>query len=110
MRRCWSIFQYILLASITALVAFFIGYIFRKVIAESKIANAEELAKKLISDAEKEAETRKKELLLEAKEEIHRLRSEFDRETRERRNELQKTERRLIQKEETLDKKLEALE
>lgn len=96
--------------SITALVAFFIGYIVRKIIAEAKIANAEELARKLVSDAEKDAETRKKELLLEAKEEVHKLRNEFDREIRERRNELQKIERRLIQKEETLDRKLDSLE
>lgn len=82
----------------------------RKVIAESKITNAEELARKLISDGEKEAETMKKELLLEAKEEVHRLRSEFDKETRERRNEFQKTERRIIQKEEALDRKVEILE
>ncbi|ARE87792.1 Ribonuclease Y [Clostridium formicaceticum] len=48
--------------------------------------------------------------MLEAKEEVHRLRNEFDRESRERRNELQKIERRLIQKEETLDKKSDVLE
>ncbi len=82
----------------------------RKVIAESKITNAEELAKKLIADGEKEAETTKKELLLEAKEEVHRLRNEFEKETRERRNELQKLERRLMQKEEALDRKMETLE
>ncbi|GAB6088173.1 ribonuclease Y [Alkaliphilus crotonatoxidans] len=48
--------------------------------------------------------------MLEAKEEVHKLRNEFDRESRERRNELQRTERRLIQKEEALDKKSESLE
>ncbi|AKL95415.1 ribonuclease Y [Clostridium aceticum] len=48
--------------------------------------------------------------MLEAKEEVHRLRNEFDRESRERRNELQRIERRLIQKEETLDKKSDVLE
>lgn len=79
-------------------------------IAEAKITNAEELAKKLISDAEKEAETLKKEQLLEAKEEVHRLRNEFEKEARERRNEQQRIERRLIQKEETLDRKLESIE
>ncbi len=55
-------------------------------------------------------ETTKKELLIEAKEEVHKLRSEFERESRERRNELQKIERRLIQKEETLDRKADNLE
>ena len=82
----------------------------RKIIAEAKITNAEELARKLIADAEKEAETLKKEQLLEAKEEVHRLRNEFEKEARERRNEQQRIERRLIQKEESLDRKLEAIE
>jgi ribonuclease Y len=82
----------------------------RKIIAEAKITNAEELAKKLIADAEKEAETLKKEQLLEAKEEVHRLRNEFEKEARERRNEQQRIERRLIQKEESLDRKIEAIE
>lgn len=63
-----------------------------------------------MEDAEKDAETTKKELLLEAKEEVHKLRNELERENRERRNELQRTERRLIQKEEALDKKSETLE
>ncbi|MDI6704740.1 MAG: ribonuclease Y [Bacillota bacterium] len=100
----------VVIALISALVAFFIGYIVRKVIAEAKITNAEELAKKLVADAEKEAETLKKEQLLEAKEEVHRLRNEFEKESRERRNEHQRIERRLIQKEESLDRKLETLE
>jgi len=68
------------------------------------------LAKKIAEDAERDAETTKKELLLEAKEEVHKLRSELEKESRERRNELQRTERRLIQKEEVLDKKSESLE
>jgi ribonucrease Y len=87
-----------------------IGYFVRKTIAEGKINSAEELARKLIDEAEKEVETTKKELLIEAKEEVHKLRSEFEKESRERRNELQKIERRLIQKEETLDRKADNLE
>lgn len=90
--------------------AFLAGFLVRKIIAEAKITNAEELARKLIADAEKEAETLKKEQLLEAKEEVHRLRNEFEKEARERRNEQQRIERRLIQKEESLDRKLEAIE
>ena len=90
--------------------AFLAGFLVRKIIAEAKITNAEELARKLIADAEKEAETLKKEQLLEAKEEVHRLRNEFEKEARERRNEQQRIERRLIQKEESLDRKIEAIE
>ncbi len=100
----------LIIASIASLVAFFVGFLVRKIIAEAKITNAEELAKKLVSDAEKEAETLKKEQLLEAKEEVHRLRNEFEKESRERRNEHQRIERRLIQKEESLDKKIEVIE
>lgn len=87
-----------------------IGYLIRKNIAERKIGSAEELSKKLLEDAQRDAETSKKEVLLEAKEEVHKLRNEFERESRERRNELQRIERRLIQKEEALDKKSEGLE
>lgn len=92
------------------IVSFAVGYFVRRFIAELKIKNAEEAAKKIIDDAQKEAETNKKELLLEAKEEIHRLRSELDREIRDRRNEIQRIERRLLQREELLDKKLETAE
>ncbi|WP_341412607.1 ribonuclease Y [Clostridium aceticum] len=100
----------ILIVLVAAIVGCLIGYFVRKNIAEGKINSAEELAKKLVEEAEKDAETSKKEILLEAKEEVHRLRNEFDRESRERRNELQRIERRLIQKEETLDKKSDVLE
>lgn len=48
--------------------------------------------------------------MLEAKEEVHKLRSELDRETRDRRSEVQRMERRLLQREEVLDKKVESLE
>ncbi|WP_242823450.1 ribonuclease Y [Thermobrachium celere] len=87
-----------------------LGYFIRKNISEKKIQSAEELAKKIVSDAEKEAESKKKEAIIEAREEVHKLRNEFDKEVRERRNELQRMERRLILREETLDKKVEALE
>ncbi|WP_204400131.1 ribonuclease Y [Alkaliphilus hydrothermalis] len=100
----------ILLILVAAVVGCLIGYLVRKNIAEKKIGGAEELAKKIVDDAEKDVETTKKEVLLEAKEEVHKLRNEFERESRERRNELQKIERRLIQKEEVLDKKADSLE
>lgn len=86
------------------------GYYGRRLIAESRIGKAEEEAARLIGDASKQAEGRKKELLLEAKEEIHRNRQEAEKDLRERRRELDRTERRLIQKEETLDKKADNME
>ncbi|MGB9678606.1 MAG: ribonuclease Y [Thermoanaerobacteraceae bacterium] len=87
-----------------------IGYFIRKSIAESKIKSAEELARTILDSAKRDGENKKRELLLEAKEEIHRLRSDLDREIRDRRGELQRLEKRLIQKEETLDRRGEILE
>jgi len=92
------------------LVALAGGYLVRKYIAEAKIASAEEAAKKILEEAEKGAEAKKRESILEAKEETHRIRHEMEKEVRDRRNELQRLERRLVQKEETLDRKLEALD
>ncbi|MCR4426863.1 MAG: ribonuclease Y, partial [Firmicutes bacterium] len=87
-----------------------IGYLMRKFLAEAKISSAEDAAKHIVEEAEKEAEAKKREAVLEAKEEVHRMRSEVERESRERRVELQRIERRLLQKEESLDRKTEQLE
>ena len=96
----------ILIALVTAIIAAFIGYMARKKIAEGKINQAEIVAKEVVEKAEKDSETVKKEKLIEAKEEVHKMRNEFDRDYKERRSELQKFEKRLIQKEEHLDKKI----
>lgn len=105
-----NIFLNIAIYVIIGLVTFFIGYLVRRYIAEGKISSAEEAAKRIVTDAEKEAESKKREAVLEAKEEVHKLRTELERETRERRSELQRVERRLLLREETLDKKVETLE
>lgn len=81
------------------------GYLVRKVVAESRIGSAEALARQLIEEGRKEGEARKREALLEAKEEVHRLRTDFERESRERRQELQQLERRLLQREEALERR-----
>ena len=86
------------------------GYFLRKHFTKIKLMSAEEAAKKILQDAEEKARTKKKEKILEAKEEVHRLRYELDKETKERRLELQRLERRILQKEETLDKKTFQLE
>ena len=86
------------------------GYFYRRNIAEAKIGRAEETVKQMIDDTQKRAEALKKETLLEAKEEIHRQRSDFEKECRDRRNELQRSERRVLQREEFLDKKLDGIE
>lgn len=93
-----------------AIIGIFVGYYIRKNIGEGKINNAEELAKKIIEDAKKNAESYKREAILEAKDEIHKLRTEAERENRERRNEVQRLERRVIKKEESVDRKLDSIE
>lgn len=100
----------IVAAAIAGAVAFIAGVAHRKKIAESEIGSAEQEAKRIISDALKTAEARKKEAILEGKDEIHRQRTESEREIADRRREVQRQERRIQQKEETLDKKLEHLE
>ena len=82
----------------------------RKKTSEALLGSAEEKAKSIVSDAQKSAASKKRELTLEAKEEIQKLRADFDKEVKERRNELNRQERRLNQKEETLDKKTDNLE
>lgn len=86
------------------------GYFVRKNIYESKIGQANSEANRIIKQAEDDSKRIHKEKLLEAQEEIHKLRTESERENKERRSDLQKFERRVIQKEEILDKKLQNLE
>lgn len=88
----------------------FIGYLFRKNVSEKTIGSAEQEATRIINDAIKSGENKKKEAILEAKDEILKARTEADREVKERRSEVQKIEHRLRQKEETLDKKADSLE
>lgn len=88
----------------------FAGFAYRKKIAETEIGSAEKEATRIINEAIKAAEAKKREAVVEAREEIFRARAEHDREYKERRAELQKQERRLQQKEEALDKKYESIE
>ncbi len=87
-----------------------VGYFVRKNISEAKIGQAEKMADDIIDKAKRDAETLQKEKLLEAKEEIHKWRNEAEKENKERRVEVQRFEKRIIQKEEVLDKKLQTLE
>ena len=89
---------------------FIFGIVYRKKVAEREIGSAEAEATRLINEAIRSGESRKKEMLLEAKDEIHKSRTEYEKEVKERRAELSKQERRLEQKEITLDKKTEAFE
>jgi len=101
---------YVLCIIVASAAGAFLGYLYRKSIAEAKIGKAEQEAARLLEEAKREAEAAKKEALLEAKDEIHKLRNEFEKESRERRNENQRMERRLLQREEVLEKKADALD
>ena len=83
---------------------------YRKKVVEAKLGSADEKARQIIDDALKVAETKKREALLEAKEESLKTKNELERETRERRTELQRYEKRVLSKEESVDKKADALE
>ena len=102
------------LAIVLIAVAFVIGFILSilrsEKTAEGVLKKAREDEKRIINDAIKSAESKKREALVEAKEEIHKSRSEYEREEKSRRSELQKQERRLQQKEENLDRKTDSLE
>jgi len=97
-------------ALVVGIVCFFAGVTYRKKVGEREIGSAEAEATRLINEAIRSGESRKKEMLLEAKDEIHKTRTEYEKEVKERRAELSKQERRLEQKESTLDKKADAFE
>ena len=98
------------IAVVIGIVCFFAGSAFRRKADRTTIGSAEDEARKILSDALKNAEAKKKEMLIEAKDEIHRQRSEADKDIRERRSEVQRLEHRLQQKEENLDLKVDNLE
>lgn len=103
----WQLIVFPLIGAVVGLAA---GYTYRKNIVEAKRAKTEESVAKMISDAQKKAEAIKKETVLEAKEEVLKMRNELELEIKERRNETQRTEKRIMQREEMLDKKLFSIE
>ena len=95
---------------VTAVVVYFVTTAYYKKVTEAKIGNADEKAREIIDEAVKTAETKKREAMLEVKEESIRVKNDLDKEVKERRAEIGRSERRIVQKEENLDKKLEAIE
>ena len=89
---------------------FFTGQAHRRKTAEQKIGSAEEEAVRIVNEAIKTAEQKRKETLVEAKDEAFRLKTEADKEIKDRRNEISRQERRLDQKEEAMDRRTQALE
>lgn len=105
---------YAIIAIVTAIVAVLVtlaaSNAYQKNSANSKVKEAEDKARSIIDEAVKSAESKKREAMLEAKEDSIRQKNELDKEIRERRAEIQRSEHRVAQKEENLDKKLEACE
>ena len=91
---------------ISAVIFIPVGVFIRRRIAESKIQSAESEAKRLIESVKIEAENLKKEELIKAKEEVLLIRNDLDQEIKERRGDIQAQERRIIQKEENLEKRI----
>lgn len=100
----------VVVAVVTALIAVYATKAHIRKVSDEKIGSAEERAKKIIDDAVKNAEAKKRESMLEVKEESIRTKNELDKEIKDRRAEIQRNERRVVQKEENLDRKLEAVE
>ena len=97
-------------AVVVGLIAWFAAIAYRKKVYEAKVGTAEVKAREIIDEALKTAETKKREALLEAKEESIKTKNELERESKERRAEIQRYEKRVLSKEEAIDKKAETLE
>jgi len=100
----------IIIVIFVALVALGAGYFLRKHIAEQKIQDAESKAEHILEQARKEAQDKRREVELEAKDLLYRVRQDFERETKDRRLEISNMEKRLTQKEENIDRRLDLLE
>ncbi len=100
----------IIIFMVIAAASVFAGYFLRKYVAEKKIQDAETQAKHILEQAKKEIQDRRREVELEAKDLLYRMRQDFERETKDRRQEITNLERRLVQKEENIDRRLGLLE
>ena len=100
----------VLVAAVCGALGFYLGGENRKRTAEAKIGSAEDEAKRIVNDAIKTAEAKRKETIVEAKDEAFKLKSEADKEIKDRRAEITRQERRMDQKEESLDKRSAAME
>lgn len=87
-----------------------LGWLVRWLYAKFQLSSLEQRAERLKQEAVKEAESIKNQLLLETKDDLIEERNQHEKEFRERRGELQRVERRLIQKEENLEAKIEQVE
>jgi ribonuclease Y len=100
----------VIISIMIAILSLTAGYLFRRYIAEKKVQDAETQAKNILGQAKKEAQDRRREVELEAKDLLYRMRQDFERQTQERRQEITNLEKRLSQKEENIDRRLDLLE
>jgi len=100
----------IIIALVVGVVCLFTGYYFRKVWAEKKIEDAEARARHILEQAKREVQDKHRQTELEAKDLLYRMRQDFERETKDRRQELAAQEKRLLQKEENVDRRLNFME
>ncbi|MFH2137176.1 MAG: ribonuclease Y [Candidatus Omnitrophota bacterium] len=91
-------------------VFFICGYAYRRFFAEKKVKSAEDKVKALLQDADRQVETKKREATLEAKDLLYKTRLDFEKESKERRQELLNLERRLVQREENMDRKVDLID
>ena len=110
METSTAIIAIVIASVVAALVSWVAAISYRKKVVEAKIGSAEAKSREIIDEALKVAETKKREALLEAKEESLKTKNELEKETKERRSELQRYEKRVLAKEEAIDKKSEQLE
>ena len=100
-------FTYIGLGILGGVFFFLLGYLIRKYAVKRKVKQSEEKAKTILAETKREADNRRREIELEAKDLMYKMRSDFDNETKDKRHQLTGVEKRLHQKEENLDKKVE---
>jgi ribonuclease Y len=100
----------LLAVGLSGVIGVLAGFYLRRMIIESRIDSVENLAKKILDEARKDAEAVKKETALQAKDQLFQMKVEFDKESKERRSELNTLEKRLLQKEEHLEKKISVLD
>jgi ribonuclease Y len=100
-----TIVIYAVIVAICIVITWFVAIAYRKNIAEAKVGKAEDKAKQIVDDAVKEAEEKKREIILSAKEEALKTKNDIDKEVKDRRSEIQRMEKRVLSREEALDKK-----
>ena len=98
------------MALVTAVAVFLAGWFARRLVERSKVMSAEELAEKIVREAQKEAETQKKAAVLESKDEWYKAKAKFEEETKQIRSEIESDQRKAERREENLDRKVEFLE